>query len=384
VIRAADKWLPGYLASAWSRPRVPEGTVHVMVCMADHFEPFQRSIAPDGTISGGRPRDEAATLVREWCAGHRESVAGVEDSDGVPPRHTFFYPQDEYDEECVDILAGLCREGFGEIEVQVHHRNDTADGLRIKLEEYRDVLHERHGVLGEDAGGKARYGFVHGNWCLCNSRPDGDWCGVNEELTVLAGTGCYADFTFPSAPSPTQPRTVNTIYRAVDRAGRPRGHDQGEPVTAGQGPELPDSHTPTPPAPHTPAPLLLIPGPLALDWRRRKFGVLPRLDTAAITGMNPPSPGRVDLWLRQHIHVRGRPEWVFLKAHTHGCVPENRTVLFGEAMRGMHRHVGERAECFVHYVTAREMHNIIRAAEDGNAGNPGDFRDYEIARPVGR
>ena len=39
------------------------------------------------------------------------------DSDGRPPRHTFFYPIDQYDSTHVDALAGLCRGGFGEIEV---------------------------------------------------------------------------------------------------------------------------------------------------------------------------------------------------------------------------------------------------------------------------
>ena len=44
------------------------------------------------------------------------------------------------------------------------------------------------------------YAFIHGNWSLCNSRPDGRYCGVNNELDVLRETGCYADFTLPSAP----------------------------------------------------------------------------------------------------------------------------------------------------------------------------------------
>jgi hypothetical protein len=30
----------------------------------------------------------------------------------------------------------------------------------------------------------------------------------------------------------------------------------------------------------------------------------------------------------------------------------------------------------LHFVTAREMVNIILAACDGRSGNPGDFRDY--------
>jgi hypothetical protein len=128
--------------------------------------------------------------------------------------------------------------------------------LREKLVRFRDLLHREHGMLGcrksevgsrrsEGERGDCRpptsdlrspvYAFIHGNWSLCNSRPDGDWCGVNEELGILAETGCYADLTFPSAPSPTQPRTVNSIYRASDRP-EGRGHDSGVRVrVAGEG-----------------------------------------------------------------------------------------------------------------------------------------------------
>jgi hypothetical protein len=38
----------------------------------------------------------------------------------------------------------------------------------------------------------------------------------------------------------------------------------------------------------------------------------------------------------------------------------------------------ERAELHLHYVTAREMVNIVRAAEDGAHGNPGAYRDYGL------
>jgi hypothetical protein len=83
------------------------------------------------------------------------------------------------------------------------------------------------------------YGFVHGNWALCNSRPDGDWCGVNEELTVLAQTGCYADFTFPSAPSPTQPRMVNAVCGMRHAVCQPACRESRH-----RTPALPHSRTP--------------------------------------------------------------------------------------------------------------------------------------------
>ena len=37
-----------------------------------------------------------------------------------------------------------------------------------------------------------------------------------------------------------------------------------------------------------------------------------------------------------------------------------------------------KAFCF-HYVTAREFYNIIKSAEAGEDGNPGDYRNYKLS-----
>jgi len=365
-----------------------KGPLHVLLCVADHFEPFHKTVGSDGVARGGASPAEARHAVKQWAKDYRESVRGLRDSDDRSPVHTFFYPQEEYDFGCLDLLAGLTAEGLAEVEVHLHHRNDTAAGLRKKLVSFRDTLRKDHGLLGEwrevgsqrsEVGGQPStishqpfslpaYGFVHGNWALCNSRPDGDWCGVNEELGVLAQTGCYADFTFPSAPSPTQPRTVNAIYRAHDRPGKPRSHDRGFPLSTSST----VNHQPS---------TVLIQGPLALNWHRRKWGLLPRLESADLSAANPPSLARADLWLRQHIHVRGRPDWIFIKLSTHGAVPANAGTLLGPAMRALHQYLRSDRRCRLHYVSAREMYNIARAAEDGRTGNPASCRDYQVTPP---
>jgi len=369
MFRAIDKWLPGTLRHAWrvrgllARAARP---LHLIFCVADHFEPFR----------GGASKTRALDLVRRWVDEYPDSAAEFKDADGCGPRHTFFYPHEEYDKDCLDQLTRLCAAGHGEIEIHLHHRNDTPAGFREKLVGFRDRLRREHGLLGTDRDGVVRYGFVHGNWSLCNSRPDGDWCGVNEELGILRETGCYADFTYPSAPSPTQPRMVNALYYAKDAPGRPRGPDRG--VRCGvvgvrDGEE--------------PGDLLLIQGPLALNWRSRKWGVLPRLENAEISGGNPPSAERLGLWTAQHIHVHGRPDWVFVKLHTHGCVEGNRRVLLGAPMRRLHRilatQYNDTQHWHLHYVTAREMYNIVRAAEAGTSNDPGAYRDFEIGHPDG-
>src|SRR5262249_25076651 len=146
------------------------------------------------------------------------------DADGRPPRHTFFYPIEQYDAEEVAALAHLCLAGYGEVEIHLHHDNDSEDALRERLLAAKGLLAQRHGLLARARDtGELVYGFIHGDWALDNSHPHGRHCGVNNELAVLRETGCYADFTLPSAPEPTQTGKINCIYYAKGTPGRRKG-----------------------------------------------------------------------------------------------------------------------------------------------------------------
>src|SRR3546814_3205543 len=57
--------------------------------------------------------------------------------------------------------------------------------------------------------------------------------GLDNELTLLRELDCYADFTMPSAPSPTQTTTINSIYYATDDPVRPKSHDTSTPARVG-------------------------------------------------------------------------------------------------------------------------------------------------------
>jgi hypothetical protein len=289
------------------------------------------------------------------------------DADGRPPRHSFFYPVEQYDPEEVEGLAGLCRAGYGEVEVHLHHEDDTADSLRAQLLAARRLL-AAHGLLARDrATGHPAYGFVHGNWALDNSHPHGKYCGVNNELAVLRETGCYADFTLPAAPEPMQTRKINSVYYATGVPGRARGHDRGRDVGRGPAPS---------------GALMVIQGPLLLNWRRRKWGLLPRIENGCLQGSQPPDPDRIDLWLRARVQVPGRPDWFFVKLHTHGADGPNQGVLLGEPMVRFHEELARRAKedryFRFHYVTAREMYNLARAAEAGWQGPADAARDFEL------
>jgi hypothetical protein len=358
--RGLDRWVVPYLLKGPRTPPRPGEPIHVMICVADHFEPRCGGVSPE----------VARDRVERWVRDYPARFGSFRDSHGRTPRHTFFFPIEEYDPEHVDALAELCGAGFGEVELHLHHDNDTAENLRKTLVAAKDLFARRHGLLSRDRRtGELTYGFIHGNWALDNSRPDGRWCGVNNELDVLRETGCYADFTFPSAPSRTQPRKINSIYYAIDDPTRPRSHDRG--IDVGFRPAPPEG-------------LMLIQGPLVLDWRWPRWGLIPRTDNGCLQASHPPHIDRLEAWLKARVQVPARPDWFFVKLHAHGAVEESESdkILLGEPMVRFHRDLAERARLdpnfHYYYVTAREMYNLVKAAEEGWKGTVADALNYHI------
>jgi len=337
--------------------RRERGPTHLLVAVCDHYEPLWG----DATLGRGSER------VRRWVEDYPRAFGEFRDADGRPPRHSFFFPGEQYQAEYLDALGRLVSAGFGEVEVHLHHDGDDAKKLKGDLERYLGAYAE-HGHLPRDANGRLRYAFIHGNWCLANSRRDGRWCGVDSELEVLFETGCYADFTFPSAPDESQPPVVNQMYWPTGDPKKARSHEKG--VRARVGTVMGDR-------------ILVIQGPLAIA--RRDSGFSPRLEASALTANDPPTRRRFETWVSQRIHVEGRPDWIFVKVHTHGAPETQAASLLGAPGQAFHRALAEGfndGERFVlHYVTAREMFNVAVAGMRGESGNPNEHRDYALEPP---
>jgi hypothetical protein len=360
ILRSSHIWAPSLIRQKLKslfKLRHKRGPVHILFCLADHFEPQWKN---------ADIRTEKERL-RRWIQEYPELASTHRDSNGRPLQHTWFYAAEQYNPQCLEELSKLCMQGFGEIELHLHHGNDTPEGFRQKLEQAKTQF-SRHGAfITQGNSSSYAFGFIHGNWALNNSRNDPRMCGVNNELRILRECGCYADFTLPSAPHESQTRKINSIYYAQDILGKTKSHDQGIDVKVG-GEEVGD--------------LMLIQGPLALNWKNRKLGVLPRIENGCIQRSSPGTKERIDLWVQQHIHVRGRPEWIFIKVYCHGAQEEDMDALLGENAHRMYSHLEKKyndGKRFVlHYVTAREMYNVIKAAEDGKTGNPVFYKDLMI------
>lgn len=340
------------------------GPQHLIFVIANHFEPSDdlRYIVLDLATQQRR--------LEEWCGWARDIGEAVHDHDGTPFRHTNFYPAEQYHRPLLERMAELQSAGFGEVEIHLHHgveKPDTAENTRRQLVTFRDLLAEEHKCLSRMSDdGQPMYAFVHGNWALANAA-NNSCCGVDSEMQILAETGCYADLTLPSAPDVSQVSRINAIYQCGRPLDERAPHRSGPSLRVGDRPQLP----------------IIFTGPLSVDWDRRKHGVpIPRLENGMLTENFPPSLARLERWRGARIGILGRPEWIFIKLYCHGFFPNDQSAVIGDEMRRFLLETLELAERTggfkLHFATAREMFNMAMAAIEGQAGEPGLYRDYKL------
>jgi hypothetical protein len=331
--RNTHLWLPGYLRERTSRPKLIE-PAHVWLLLADHFEPGL----------GNAGLDTMLERVRPWSKRWPEIARRQTDSDGCPAQYTFFYPEEQYHPQIIDSLARMVEAGVGDVEVHIHHDGEGERNFVDRMSWFTSRLHASHGLLRK-TGGRVVFGFIHGNWALDNALPNGRWCGLNNEISLLRDLGCYADFTLPSAPSPAQTKIVNTIYWADDDPCRPRSHDRGRAVRVGEG---------------STGDLLLVPGPLGLSFRGSRL--LPRIENGELASYYPVTGQRVKRWLDLAPRI-GRD--IFVKLFMHGAREDNAAALLGRdlelALSTVRQQCVERGWT-IHFVSAWRMRQAIEAA----------------------
>ncbi len=294
LTRYAHLWLPGYLKTQMTR-RGMQAPKRVWLTLADHYEPWCQHAG----------EALAQNRVRAWRDRWPRIAERHQDSAGRLPKYTFFYAEEEYTAEFLDALAEMTQMGIADVEVHLHHDGEGEQNFVERIGGFIETLHRRHGLLRQHDG-RLTFGFIHGNWSLDNSGPR---CGLNNELLLLKQLGCYADFTFPAAHHPAQPRLVNTIYWATDDPCRPKSYDTGVPLVPGDEFE---------------GDLLMVPGPLALNWRGGR--VMPRIEVGELAAHNPVTSRRVGLWLDAAPRIGAD---VFVKLYAHGAREDNAAALLG-------------------------------------------------------
>jgi len=341
----------------------PKDTIHIMFAFVDHFEPGNRNAGAE----------QQKSRVSVWLERYPDLASRHLDSDGICPQHTFFFPPHYDTHDHLEKIVELCSQGYGEVEMHLHHDRqppwpDDEASLEKKIKDCISSF-SRHDVFCLPNGQKT-YGFIHGDWDLANSLKGENHCGVNEELSVLKNTGCYADFTFPVC-NESQPKLANTIFYAKTGLRHAKSYNiQPKPVQSGRKPQT-DL-------------LMLIQGVIGIRWKSRTQTFKPSIEQSNLDISDYPFPKRIDYWIKKGIHVKGKPEWIFIKIHTHGSREEDREVLLGKACDNMFSYLENRyndgEKYALHYVSAREMFNIVKAAEAGQKGNPAQYRDYLLPR----
>jgi hypothetical protein len=331
--RNAEIWLAPYLRERLKRRLRPVKPKRAWVAITDHYEP----------LGMGASLQTALGRVARWRERWpRIAEDAPRDAAGQRPQYSFFYPQEEYQREVVERVAEIARLGVGDVEVHLHHDEERRQNFIDKVTEYCRRLTGEHGLLRQQEG-RTVFGFIHGNWALDNSRPDGKWCGLEGEIAILRDLGCYADFTMPSVPSPTQGRMVNQIYWCTSNAdGSPRCFDHGIEATAGGGRR---------------GDLLMVTGPLGLRWKGR---LQPRVETGELAGYDLPTRERVRRWFDLAPTIG---EDLFLKLYTHGAQERNLEPLLGGGLGNLFQWVGEEAErrgIEIHWATAWQMAQAVR------------------------
>lgn len=354
------RWMPAYVGQRVLRRRHLPKPFHLVIALADNFEPYIVPQNPRILLA----QSQQLKRVRDWCRQYPRLFDSFRDSSGARFRHTYFYPAEHCDPDILAVLADHCQQGWGEIEIHLHHgvdAPDTAENTRGALVRFRDFLAGIGCLSRLNGTGPPRYAFVHGNWALANSA-DGRCCGVASEMRILAETGCYADFTLPSAPSSCQVPKINALYECKGILSKSAPHRRGRDLSSGRRPTVFP---------------IIIQGPLMIDWGR-KGRFFPALENSALTAANPPTLHRCQLWTRAAIAVKGRPDWLFVKLHCHAMDPCDTDALLGKPMHTFLQELADeekRGRFVTHFVTAREMTNIILAACEGKSGVPSLFRN---------
>jgi hypothetical protein len=324
------------------RPTKPK---RAWIVIADHYEP----------LGMGESLETALHRVGRWRElWPRIADDAPRDAAGQRPQYSFFYPQEGYRREVIEGIAEMVRLGVGDVEVHIHHDeasfhldSERRDSLSRKITEFCRRLSDDHGLLRRQDG-RTVFGFIHGNWALDNSRPDGKCCGVKGEIALLRDLGCYADFTMPAIPEPPQGRVVNQIYWCTNNADNsPRSFDHGVEATAGGG---------------TRGDLLMITGPVGIRMGRR---LLPRVECGEIAEYDRPSPSRARQWFDLAPTIG---DDLFLKLYTHGAHVRNLEPLLNGALESLFGSIADEAArrgIELHWATAWQMYQAADALIHG-------------------
>ncbi|MFH1894272.1 MAG: hypothetical protein ABIK83_16500 [Candidatus Zixiibacteriota bacterium] len=289
-----------------------------------------------------------------------DSLAGVisnyTDSDSSIFRITF---ASRADSTRLKLLSDFCKSGLGEVEYLLRSEFDTAFDAGQMLDDDLDIL---------KSFGWAKTVDSEVCFTVLRERPvslrlDREICS---SLSQLAAQGCYFDLSESDRHSTSRLTSVNSIYLVSTRLDDAGLYSDKCELVAGK---LGRGR------------LLVIDSPLLIDWSDWRDVYVPFVDDGKLTPGILADSRRVNSWIRADVHVTGQPNWIFVKLVIDSLLnvePASHLIASIDRMLEYLQRLPNDGQYRVHFVTAREMYNIARAAEAGMSGNADDFRDYLI------
>lgn len=349
-----NRWLWSYFKGLISPLGKVNQPIDIMFIFVDHFE-----------LNGHADRLES------WVHGYPKIAAKHLDSDGRHPVHSFFYALDLMHEHELEAMQPVIEKGFGEMELHWHHQHETESSFIKKLDDAMALFHHYGYMRPYKDNQPACFAFIHGNWSLANAR-GAEFCGLDNEVQILKDRGCYADFTYPALFSEAQPPIINSIHYCnqltenscyfngrLSESGRKEAEDE----------------------------FMIFQGPMTINWKDWRHKWHPTIEDGDINYTKTHSdPKRIDAWVRQGIHVKGKPEWQFVKVFCHGAQDHESVVssITDDLFSYLETTYNDGNQYRLHYISTREAYNIVKAAESGKTGNPNLYRDYLIPHPMKR
>lgn len=341
--KRVNTWVPQYMGRLVKGHR-RNGPIHLLVLIANIFDPYV----------GGASREEGCRRMVSWERRMAEIASRYRDSDGNPPQHTWFVPIAMKDTDCLFRISKMCFDGFGEIGIYIPPETNH-EAFHNKLKDSLQSISQFGGCVihDKDKGRRNSFGVI------------GD--ENNSTIPFLPAEGCYADFTGPPIEG-IHGSYFSQIYHYL-RYSENTSHIIDPSLSIYR-------------ESSSPLGLMMIPGSVGINWFDWSNLFFPNFETGSVCRRTLPYSLRTRLWIRSAAALPGRPDWIVIKLFTRGCEPANEEILLGKYTHRIYKEFERFARgghpCYLHYVSGRELYNIIRAAESGCSGNPHMMRDWQL------
>jgi len=257
------------------------------------------------------------------------------------------------------LLTDFCKSGFGEVEYLLRSECDTVPDAGQMLDDDLDILKSFGWAMTDDS--EVRFAVLQRRAVSRHLNRE-----IDSSLNHLAARGCYLDLSESHRHNISRSTIVNSIYLVSTHAEEPGSFANQCELVAGK---LGRGR------------LLVVDSPLLIDWSDWRDWYVPLVEDGKLTPGIPADSNRVNSWIRANVHVTGQPNWIFVKLVTDSLLHvESASLLIASIDRMLEylERLPDDGQYRIHYVTAREMYNIARAAEAGESGDADDFRDYLI------